>query len=124
MDKPLRILLVEDHLDTLRLMIRVLEAFKHDVKTADSVHSALELAGANDFDLVISDVGLPDGSGVQLMKELNERYGLKGIALTGFEQKAAEDASAGFVAHLTKPISLDRLHDAIVRAAENPDTEG
>jgi CheY-like chemotaxis protein len=118
MTKSLRILLVEDHLDTQRLMSRVLQSFKHDVKAADSVRTALALASEHPFDLVISDLGLPDGSGIQLMRELQQKHGLKGIALSGF---AADDEvhgnveGTGFIAHLTKPISFDQLQETITR---------
>lgn len=114
MQKSLRILLVEDHLDTQRIMSRLLTGCRHDVKAADSVQSALSLAVANDFDLVISDIGLPDGSGVQLMQELHQRYGLRGIALSGYgHEELIETELSGFVAHLTKPISLEKLNELI-----------
>ena len=115
-NKTLRILLVEDHLDTQRLMSRVLESLKHDVKSADSVRAALALASAHPFDLVISDLGLPDGNGAQMMRELREKHGLKGIALSGFEEDDEFNApgnDAGFIAHLTKPISFEKLEEAI-----------
>jgi CheY-like chemotaxis protein len=118
MQKSLRILLVEDHLDTQRLMSRLLTGCRHDVKAADSVQSALSLAGANSFDLVISDIGLPDGSGVQLMQELHRRYGLRGIALSGYgHDDLGETERSGFVAHMTKPISLDKLNELIGQVA-------
>ena len=69
------------------------------------------------FDLVISDVGLPDGSGLDLMSRLRERYSLSGIALSGFgmdEDRAASEA-AGFAEHLTKPVDVERLRNAIER---------
>src|SRR4051812_38089337 len=106
MSKSLRILLVEDHADTLSMMLRLLRAFQHQVHPAESVSAALALAGGNQFDLVISDLGLPDGSGLKLMSELRDKYGLKGIALTGYGD--VDDISAatesGFVTHLTKPV--------------------
>ena len=80
MTRPLRILLVEDHIDTQHIMSRLLQAFKHDVKSASSMKSALDLASAHPFDLVITDIGLPDGSGEILMTQLREIYNLPVIA--------------------------------------------
>jgi CheY-like chemotaxis protein len=112
---PLRILLVEDHPETLRTLCELLRSFKHDVTTADSVGSALAAADVHDFDLIISDLGLPDGSGTGLMKELLKRKPLKGIALTGYgmESDIQKTREAGFFAHLTKPIDIDQLQQVI-----------
>jgi CheY-like chemotaxis protein len=67
---------------------------------------------------VVSDLGLPDGSGLTLMRELRDRYGLAGIAVSGYgtEEDRRQSADAGFSAHLTKPITVDRLLDEIRRA--------
>src|SRR6476659_8834333 len=73
----LNILLVEDHPDTLRLMSLLLGKLNHRITTATCVSQALEAAAAQDFDLLISDVGLPDGTGLELMKELLSRRSLK-----------------------------------------------
>ena len=115
--KPLRILLVEDHEDTKIFMSRLLRTFKHDVKTAGTVQDALALADGNNFDLVISDLGLPDGSGLDLMRHLRDRHGLRGIALSGFgmEEDLAQSKAAGFTEHLVKPISFDKLELSIHR---------
>jgi len=112
MTRPLRILLVEDHVDTQQIMSRLLQSFKHDVKSASSIKSALALAGAHPFDLVITDIGLPDGSGGALMSQLRAMYNLPGIAVTGF---GAEhwDMTWGFAARLIKPITLEQLERAI-----------
>jgi DNA-binding response OmpR family regulator len=113
----MRILLVEDHADTQNLMSRLLRMYQHDVMAAGNVREALKLADANPFDLVISDLGLPDGSGAKLMSELRIKYGLKGIALsgTGDDGELHEALQSGFVAHLTKPIDFDKLRDTITR---------
>jgi two-component system CheB/CheR fusion protein len=81
----LRILLVEDHGDTVRIMRRLLEADGHQIETAADVATALKLAGEKTFDLLLSDLGLPDGSGLDLMRGLRAR-GLKlpGIAISGY----------------------------------------
>ena len=113
--RPLRILLVEDHGDTARVMRQVLQNKGHYVQTAGDVASALMLAGRETFDLVISDLGLPDGNGLDLMRQLKQRHGLKGIALSGFgmEEDIRKSEEAGFLAHLTKPITPQRLEEVI-----------
>ncbi len=122
----LRILLVEDHGDTARIMRRLLTARGHVVEIAANVASALHLAGESDgaggppqeFDLLISDMGLPDGSGLDLMRELKQRKViLPAIALSGYGQEAdlQQSRDAGFLEHLVKPVSIPRLEEAIAR---------
>ena len=110
----LRILLVDDDKDTLRVLSRVLRASGHEVTTAEDVASALEAAGAKPFDLLVSDLGLPDGSGLVLMERLRP---LPAIALSGFGMEAdvRKAREAGFAVHLTKPIDAAKLEDAIQR---------
>lgn len=116
---PLRLLIVEDHADTARLLRQLLMTLSHQVEVAHDVTSAKELAGRQGFDLVISDLGLPDGSGAELMTYLKQQYRLKGIALTGYgmENDRARTREAGFVEHLVKPIDFEQLQAAIVRAS-------
>ena len=80
--------------------------------TASTVKDALTLASENTFDFVISDLGLPDGSGIDLMMVLSNDYGLRGIALSGYgmAEDVAKTEQAGFLAHLVKPINFDQLH--------------
>jgi len=112
--RSLRILLVEDHDDTRRSMTRLLGR-SHVVRDANSVSSALRVAAGESFDVVISDLGLPDGSGLDLMRQLRERYNLQGICLSGFgmEDDIARSADAGFRHHLTKPVDLRKLESVI-----------
>jgi CheY-like chemotaxis protein len=115
-----RVLLVEDHVDTARLLARLLGRSGHAVQTATSVAMALELAAsAGPFDVVVSDVGLPDATGYELMRQVHDLYGLKGIALTGYgmEDDLRQSRAAGFVEHLTKPVDLRELEQAIQRVA-------
>lgn len=112
MTRPLRILLVEDHVDTQHIMSRLLRSFKHDVKSASSIQSALALASAHPFDLVITDIGLPDGSGELLMAQLRQAYNLAGIAISGFGAEDV-DMTCGFATRLIKPITLEQLERAI-----------
>lgn len=116
-NQPADILLVEDHADTARIMCRILEKAGYNVEHASDVASAKELARKFRFELVISDVGLPDGDGLQLMRDLREAHQLEGIALSGFGMDTDVDAArrAGFVDHLTKPVDPDRLREVIER---------
>ncbi|MEA2605015.1 MAG: two-component system, chemotaxis family, CheB/CheR fusion protein [Acidobacteriota bacterium] len=115
--KSLHILLVEDHVDTAEAMADLLSMAGNRVTMAGTVAEALNAASAADggFDLVVSDLGLPDGSGVDLMRELSRRYGLKGIALSGYgmDEDVRQSLEAGFQQHLTKPVSLQRLEAGI-----------
>ena len=113
--RGLDILLVDDHADTLRAMSRLLKTLEHRVTTATCVTGALAAADAGRFDLVISDVGLPDGTGLQLMEQLRSMYPLKGIALTGYGMESDIELTrkAGFQVHLTKPINFSDLQAAI-----------
>ncbi|MEO5722685.1 MAG: ATP-binding protein [Chthoniobacterales bacterium] len=115
--QPASILLVEDHEDTARVLRRVLEHAGYATAHADSLARARELAAASPFDLVISDVGLPDGSGVDLMRFLQAEYGLRGVALSGFgtEDDIRASSAAGFSEHLTKPVDWPQLRGAIER---------
>ena len=111
-----QVLLVEDHEDTARVLRRMLEGAGYGVGQANSLAGARDLATKRPFDLLISDVGLPDGSGLDLMRELRERQGICGIALSGFgmDDDLAASKAAGFSAHLTKPVEWDRLRAAII----------
>jgi CheY-like chemotaxis protein len=113
--KSLRILLVEDHQATRDALAKLLGLRGHKVTGVASIEEAYTVAEKEKFELVISDLGLPDGSGNELMAGLRSRYGLKGIALSGYSQ--ADDLNrsheAGFVTHLTKPVSIGTLEKAL-----------
>lgn len=114
--RPLRILLVEDHGVTSKMMRWVLTEDGHDVMTAGDVATALELAEQHAFDLLVSDLGLPDGSGHDLMRQLRRRrHELPAIALSGYgqEEDIRHSRDAGFATHLTKPASRERLLEAV-----------
>ena len=115
--KGVQILLVEDHEDTARVLRRILEKSGHGVSLANNVTDARARAAEKNFDLVISDVGLPDGSGLELMRHLSTTYGFRGIALSGFgtDEDLAASRAAGFAEHLTKPVDWERLQRAIAR---------
>jgi signal transduction histidine kinase/ActR/RegA family two-component response regulator len=115
----LRLLLVEDNEPTLEVMTVLLELAGHDVKPAPDVRTARGLAESHQFDLVVSDLGLPDGNGFDLMSELRDRYGLKGIAVSGFgmEEDLRRSKESGFLEHLVKPVDVEKLKAALARAA-------
>lgn len=118
-NNPPRLLFVEDHGDTAKVLNGVLVRSGYHVILAKSVASALEVAAkemeTDGIDLVISDLGLPDGSGLELMSELSRRYGLRGIALSGYGMESDREAStaAGFVHHIIKPVDSTRLKAAL-----------
>jgi signal transduction histidine kinase/CheY-like chemotaxis protein len=111
-----RILVVDDHADTCTGMKMALERRGYRITIALSAEQAVEQARTENFDLLISDIGLPGRSGYELMRELHESKGLRGIALSGFgmESDVVKARSAGFSDHLTKPINFDRLEEAIL----------
>jgi signal transduction histidine kinase len=115
----LHILLVEDHPDTAEAMADLLRLQGHRITVAGTVAEAIAAAetasrtGA--VDLLVSDLGLPDGSGLEVMRELALRYGLRGIALSGYgmEEDVRKSQEAGFRRHLTKPVNPQALLGAI-----------
>jgi len=115
--EPRRILLVEDHEDTLRILARLLRKWGYGVTTANSAKNALERASEQRFDLLVSDLGLPDGSGCDVMREVKARYNLPAIALSGYgtDEDIRTSLEAGFAEHLTKPVSFQALRMAVQR---------
>jgi signal transduction histidine kinase/response regulator RpfG family c-di-GMP phosphodiesterase len=124
--RQLRILLTEDHEDTNRSLTRLLRRRGYLVKSAHDVRTAVELAQEGEFDVLISDMGLPDGSGLDLMEKLSAaRAPFFGIALSGFgmESDIRKSRAAGFHHHLIKPVDLNKL-DAILQQAAADATHG
>jgi CheY-like chemotaxis protein len=121
---PLRILLVEDHADTSRAMARLLKRAGNTVETAENAAAAAALFRDKPFDLVISDLGLPDESGLELMRKLRAaKSGILGICLSGYgtEDDLRDCRDAGFSEHLTKPVDMGRLQAAISRVVSKAD---
>ncbi|MDP9292077.1 MAG: ATP-binding protein [Verrucomicrobiota bacterium] len=114
-ERPLRILVVEDHENTLVTLTRLLTRAGHSVECARNVAAAIETAGSDEFDLIISDLGLPDGSGIELIRKLRETISTPAIALSGYgmEEDLQASREAGFNEHLTKPVDWKRLRAAI-----------
>lgn len=120
--KSMRVLLVEDHEDTNRSLTHLLRRRGYHVHAARSVQSALAMAATEQFDVLVSDIGLPDGSGIDLMQKLTTDHPVFGIALTGFgmEEDVRRSHEVGFHHHLIKPVDLNRL-DALIQRGNAPD---
>jgi DNA-binding response OmpR family regulator len=105
---------VEDNKDTLEYIAMVLGACGHEVTTAGRLSDALRVAAGRDLDLVISDIELPDGTGLDLMRQLGGR-GVPGVAMSGYgsEEDVKASLEAGFSRHLTKPVDVSELEAAI-----------
>jgi signal transduction histidine kinase/CheY-like chemotaxis protein len=116
----LRILLVDDHQDTCAALEKLLVRRGHLVAATHNVRSAMEAAVRNRFDLLISDIALPDGSGMELMIQLHAISRIPGIAISGFGNNGDIEKSlqAGFSEHLIKPVKLEKLEAAMERAIE------
>jgi len=112
-----RILLVEDHRDTAETLRQLLSIKGYTVRTAGSVGEALEIANGYEFDVLVSDIGLPDGRGTDLLTSLRRRpnHSVLAIAMSGFgrEDDIENSRRAGFIDHLTKPVEFSRLEEAI-----------
>jgi len=118
-----RVLVVDDHVDTCTGMKMMMERRGYRVTVAHTADQAVKKAEDEAFDLVISDIGLPDRSGYELMQELSATKNLRGIALSGFgmENDVSRARAAGFSEHLTKPINFDRLDEAIQMLLAEPE---
>lgn len=113
------VLLVEDHEPTLKALSRLLRKEGYEVTTASRVADAQTIISQQgvSFDLVISDIGLPDGNGHDLMKALCAIKQIPGIALTGYgtEEDQLRAREAGFTLHLTKPVNISQLRQALLK---------
>ncbi|MFN2542068.1 MAG: ATP-binding protein [Chthoniobacterales bacterium] len=113
--RTLRILLVEDHGDTRRILARLLAHFGHQIAVADCQQSALEMLRSRPFDVVLSDISLPDGSGYDVISEAKRDHHVAGIALTGYgtDEDIRRGKAAGFDFHLTKPVDFHELRTVL-----------
>jgi PAS domain S-box-containing protein len=109
--RELHILLVEDHEDSAEVMSRFLREKGYDVRTCATLAEALAAANDQPFDLVLCDIGLPDGTGIDLIRSLRQRSSVPAVALTGFGMDDDIDLykQSGFDAHLTKPVNFQKL---------------
>jgi PAS domain S-box-containing protein len=118
--KALRILLVEDHGDTRRTLARLLQHFGHDISVAENTQNALKILRTKTLDVVLSDIGLPDGSGYEVIAEAKRKQRVRGIAITGFgmEEDIKRSKKAGFDFHLTKPVDFHELRSVLAEVSE------
>ena len=117
--KRLRILVVEDHSETLQALSRLLSHFGHEVSVADSAQNAMNMIDSKEFDVVLCDIALPDGSGYDVIAEAKRKRPVKAVALSGFA--ATEDIQrgrqAGFDFHLAKPVDFHELRTVLGQIA-------
>lgn len=125
--KSLRILLVEDHEDTNWSLTWLLRRRGYEVFSARDVRSALEIIERESLDVLVSDMGLPDGSGLDIMEKLAaNNSAIYGIALSGFgmEDDIRKSHAAGFKHHLVKPVDLNKLETLIQQVAAQAPAAG
>jgi len=117
--KSLRILLIEDHNDTRQTLSRLLTHFGHQISVADNTQSALEIVQSQKFDVVLSDIGLPDGSGYDVISQVKRKQPVKAVAITGFgtDEDVRRGKEAGFDFHLIKPIDVHELRNVLDQVA-------
>ena len=98
------------------MLIRLLTSFGCKVTAAQSAKEASRLSEEQDFDLLVSDIGLPDGSGLDVIRQVRQRQNIPGIALSGFgqDEDLRRSREAGFTEHLIKPINFQTLRDVVL----------
>lgn len=113
--KQLRILLVEDHRDTRHAMSRLLTHFGHQTSVAGNTQRAIEMMASQRFDLVLCDIGLPDGSGYDVISKAKAKGPIKAVAITGFgtDEDIRRSKEAGFDFHLIKPVDFQELRTVL-----------
>jgi PAS domain S-box-containing protein len=116
----LTVLLIEDHADTAEVMAQLIRSLGHDVTVVGRVDDALAATQLQRFDLIVSDVGLPDGTGLDFIKAFREHSDAPAVALTGFgtDEDVRRCLGAGFTSHLTKPVNFGQLETTIESAAQ------
>ncbi len=117
--KLLRIFIVENHDDTRFLLGLLLEQLGHTVAAVATMTDAVDQAGSGEWDVLISDIGLPDGNGWELMHALGDRAPPYAIAMSGFGMVSDRQKSlaAGFRHHLLKPVEPNQLENLLDEAA-------
>jgi CheY-like chemotaxis protein len=120
-----KILIVEDHADTAQIFATLLRRAGHAVEVAAGYHEALRAAQTILPEVMVCDIGLPDGDGCDLLRELRQQFNLAGVAVTGYVQESDRQRylSAGFDQVVPKPCSFQELQSAIASAQRPPATE-
>jgi CheY-like chemotaxis protein len=115
----LRILVVEDHSETLQALSRLLSHFGHEISVADGAQNAKNMIDSKEFDVVLCDIALPDGTGYDVIAEAKRKKPVKAVAISGFA--ATEDIErgrrAGFDFHLAKPVDFHELRSVLGQIA-------
>jgi CheY-like chemotaxis protein len=116
-EETLRLLVVEDHVDSAEMLSRLLQNFGYHVRTANTAADARELVTSESFDVMLSDLGLPDEDGYELMSWIRQRHATKGIAMSGFgmDEDVRRSRAAGFSEHVVKPVDVLQLDQVIRR---------
>jgi CheY-like chemotaxis protein len=124
-DTTKRILLVEDHDDVREVTAMVLRGAGYDVAVAGTKAEAIRLCKEQTFSLLLGDIGLPDGNGYDLMRDLAKICNIKGIAFTGYGREAdvINARTAGYSAHLVKPVDLDILIETVGKLLQELQTQ-
>ncbi len=117
--KSLRILVVEDHSDTLEALSRLLDHFGHEISTANDAQSALDMINSKEFDVVLCDIALPDGNGYDVIAEAKRKRVFKAVALSAFAARddVERGKKAGFDFHLAKPVDFHELRNVLGQIA-------
>jgi CheY-like chemotaxis protein len=115
----LRILVVENHADTLVALRLYLEDLGHTVGSARNLKGALKELGTSVYDVLISDIGLPDGTGWDLVEKAKLPNHVFAVAMSGFGMNAdsARSHAAGYRHHLLKPFKTEELDSILDEAA-------
>jgi len=115
--RRLRVLLVEDHDDTRHILQRLIARAGHTVTTASSLQQARRVLAEGDFDFLLSDLGLPDGSGLDVIAALRQKSDIPAVAMSGFgmEEDVARSRAAGFAEHIIKPVAAEALRELLDR---------
>jgi CheY-like chemotaxis protein len=120
MAQTCRILYVEDHVDTAVVVSKMLRADGFRVTTVGSGGEALAAAGKGRYDLLICDIGLPGQDGVEVMREVRRRYGMRGVAFSAYgrDEDVRRGMAAGFSDYLVKPVQFWKLSEVVRRILE------
>ena len=118
--RPMRIFIVENHDDTRFLLGLLLEQLGHTVRSATTVSEAVQRVPEAPCDVLISDIGLPDGNGWELMARLGVHRPPYAIAMSGFGMASdrARSLAAGYRHHLLKPVEPNQLEHLLDEAAD------
>jgi DNA-binding response OmpR family regulator len=119
--KSLHILIVEDDADTAEVLGRLLMKLGYFVKTAGTVKDAVDDGLTGHYDVVLCDIGLPDGDGKDVYQQISASYPVKGIVMSGYgmEEEMNRSLESGFSEYLVKPIDFETLHRTIKRTVCN-----